>query len=161
MTLCFLGWTDPGRVEEAMAIVSSTTARPVPIRLLATPVGRPPGRPGVIALEAEAPAATDLYFELEPKLVDAGLMRRERRAFWPHVTVARVRSEPSRQGRRGRPRRLERWPAPFPGAEGGEFGAVRLCLYRSTLRPEGSRYEPLATLDLQPAPRAGTDDGDR
>ena len=57
----------------------------------------------------------------------------EARPFRPHATVARLR--PDAQGRRARSCR-----DPEPLAFRGEA----LTLYRSQLRREGARYEPLA-----------------
>ena len=51
------------------------------------------------------------------------------------MTLARVK-----RGRRAAP--LE--PAEMPGA----FEAVRVTLYRSTLRPQGAVYDPLAHVEL-------------
>ena len=77
-------------------------------------------------------------------------------AFWPHVTVARVRSErlpPGRGERRGkgRPRRVTSPPGPLPAALTKPFGAVRVALYRSDLKPQGAEYVSLAGVDL-PSP---------
>ena len=58
--------------------------------------------------------------------------RPEKRAFWPHVTLARVK-----RGRRAPP-----LDAPDPPA--APFEAPELTLYRSTLRPQGALYEALA-----------------
>jgi 2'-5' RNA ligase len=66
----------------------------------------------------------------------AGLYEPEKRPFWPHVTLARVR-------KRERVRSLE---TPAPPAEPWRGDAV--TLYRSILRREGARYEPLARFGL-------------
>lgn len=146
MTVCFLGSTPFGRVAEAEALIGAIRPRRVPIRFALDPVSKPSGRPALLAIEAESPPAAELAGEVREALIEAGLTRAERRPFWPHVTVARVRSEP---GRRRRPRRLERPPGPLPGDMGGEFDAVRLSLYRSIMRPEGSLYVPLCNLNLR------------
>ena len=66
--------------------------------------GAPAGsRPGLFAIEAESPGAVELQAEVESRLVAAGLYEPEKRDFWPHLTVARVR----RSGGAG-----ERRPAP-------------------------------------------------
>ena len=70
-------------------------------------------------------------------LARAGLFRPERRAFWPHVTVARV------QGGRS-PEPLGDLPPP----PGEAFEASELTLYRSTLRREGARYDALDRIRL-------------
>lgn len=140
VTLAFLGWLPEARVAEAAAIVCAAPSRAVPMRLLAEPVPLPARRPRLIALGLESSAAVALHEGLTPELVAAGLYERERRPFWPHVTVARVR-----KGRRGRA------PAALPDDLLQPFGAVRVCLYRSQLRPDGAEYVSLASLDLPPA----------
>jgi RNA 2',3'-cyclic 3'-phosphodiesterase len=62
--------------------------------------------------------------------------RPEKRPFWPHVTLARVK-----RGQRAGP--LE---GPPPPAD--PFEATVLTLYRSTLRPQGALYEPLERTTL-------------
>ena len=70
-------------------------------------------------------------------LADARLHRPEKRPFWPHVTVARVK--------RGE-RRVPALDAPAPPAE--PFVAPVVTLYRSHLSPRGARYEALERLTL-------------
>ena len=150
LTLCFLGWTAPDRVEEAIAVLAAVRPREVSIRLHPEPVAKPPRRPSLFAIEAEAPAATELAGEVAAAYLAAGLAEEEKRPFWPHVTVARVRSEEGRRGRgRRRPQRVGRPPGPLPDELGGEFHAVRLCLYRSMMRRDGSQYVPLYNVDLR------------
>ena len=107
MTLAFLGYhseKDVDRVAEA-ATAGLGSAAPE-VRLLPDPVGVPRGRsrPGLFAIEAESPGAVELQAEVESKLVAARLYEPEKRDFWPHLTVARVRAE--------RPGEGERRPAP-------------------------------------------------
>ncbi|HYH61113.1 MAG TPA: 2'-5' RNA ligase family protein, partial [Solirubrobacterales bacterium] len=64
MTLCFLGRVDSARVTEAEAAILALPTEPVRVRLDDTPVGKPRRRPGVWALEAEAPAAGKLQARL-------------------------------------------------------------------------------------------------
>jgi len=150
MTVCFLGWTPPERVEEAQAVIQAIEPRQVKIRLLPVPVAKPPRRPSLFAIEAEASEATTLAEEVASRYRKLGLAEEEKRPFWPHVTVARVRSEKGRaRPRRRRPLQVERPPEPLPEVLGGEFEAVRLCLYRSMMRRDGSQYVPLCNLNLR------------
>ena len=64
-----------------------------------------------------------------------GFHRPEKRPFWPHVTLARVK-----RGERARP--LEAAPPPEP------LVAREVTLYRSLLSPRGARYEALARAEL-------------
>ena len=150
MTVCFLGWAPPERVEEAIGVLKAVEPRPVQVRLLAEPIAKPPRRPSLFAIEAEAPEAGVLAGEVSARYAELGLAKAETRPFWPHVTVARVRADKAKGGsRRRRPRRVERLPKPLPEGLGGEFSAVRLCLYRSMMRRDGSQYEPLYNLNLR------------
>jgi hypothetical protein len=50
--------------------------------------------------------------------------------------------------------RVEAPPGPLPAELLEPFGAVRVTLYRSRLRPSGAEYVSLAELDLPPAKAA-------
>ena len=69
-------------------------------------------------------------------LADAGLYTPEKRPFWPHVTLARVRKG-------ARVRGIE---MPEPPSEPWRGAAV--TLYRSRLSREGARYDALETVLL-------------
>ena len=152
LTLCFLGWMDEVQLAQISAIVRGLEPRPVPMSFAAEPVGKPPRRPGLFALDVDSPASVEVQRELQAALVDAGLYEPEKRAFWPHLTVARVKA---RRGAR-RPLAVKRRPGRLPGDLVHTFGSVRVALYRSNLRPEGAQYVPLASMDLPPVatPRA-------
>ncbi len=150
MTVCFLGWTPPERVEEAKAVIQAIEPRQVAMRLVRHPVAKPPRKPSLFAIEAEAPEATSLAEEVSARYRELGLAEEEKRPFWPHVTVARVRSEKiGGKSRRRRPLPVDRLPEPIPEGLGGEFLAVRLCLYRSMIGRDGSQYVPLCNLNLR------------
>ena len=150
MTVCFLGWTPPECVEEAKKTVLAVEPRRVRVRFLQTPVAKPAGKPSLFAIEAEAPEAAILAGEVAARYRELGLAEEEKREFWPHVTVARVRPGRARGGSsRRRPQRVERPPGPLPEGLGGEFDAVRLSLYRSIMRRDGSLYVPLCNLNLR------------
>ena len=117
------------------------------------PVAVPPSRPRLFAVDAESEAAVELQAELSDRLESERFYQPEKRPFWPHVTVARIkpskRSASDRRGhRRGRPMRVETPPGPPAGGALEPFGAVRVTLYRSLLRPTGAEYVSLAALDL-------------
>jgi RNA 2',3'-cyclic 3'-phosphodiesterase len=162
MTLAFLGYhpeKDIDRVAEA-ATAGLESAAPE-VRLLPEPVGVPRGRsrPGLFAIEAESPGAVELQAEVESKLAAARLYEPEKRDFWPHLTVARVRPERRAQAsggrrRRGKPMRVETPPGPLPDALLQPFFCVRVALYRSLLRPSGAEYVSMANVEL-PLPGSG------
>jgi len=156
VTLCFIGYQPDRAIDAIGAVVTGLEPRPVQLRLEAEPVGVKGGRPGLFALDAPSEAATGLQAELEKRLVAKRLYKPEKRPFWSHVTVARVRLErlpkgPSGRRRRGKPRVVERPPGSLPDELLQTFGSVRVALYRSHLRSSGARYERLAALQLPPA----------
>jgi RNA 2',3'-cyclic 3'-phosphodiesterase len=147
MTLCFLGYVPERRLDRVAEVVTAIAAEPCELRLEREPVAVPKRRPRLFALDAPSERAVALQGELSRRLVAARLYRPEKRPFWPHVTVARVRPE---RGHRNRPRAVARRPGALPEGMEHAFGAVRVTLYRSTLRPQGAEYTPLAGLDLPP-----------
>jgi 2'-5' RNA ligase len=108
-------------------------------------VGKPRNRPRFVALDAVSEAIVALQADLERMLVAERLYKPEKRPFWSHLTVARVR--PEKRGSK-RPARIGTWPGGLPEALCEAFFGDRLTLYRSTLRPQGAEYAPLAQLEL-------------
>jgi 2'-5' RNA ligase len=145
VTLAFLGYLPEKTIAGLGAIVGRLEA-PAPTVELGDPVAKPsPRRARLFALPARSPGAIELQRELQRQLVDEGLYRPEKRRFWPHVTVARVRS--AGRGSR-RPAVVERLPGPLPKALLEPARCVRVTLYRSELNPMGARYTPLAQVEL-------------
>jgi 2'-5' RNA ligase len=149
MTLVFLGYHPEKQIERiAEAALGVDTSAPE-IRLEPEPVGVPRGkRPRLFALDTPSDEAVEVQSQVERRLVQARFYEPERRPFWPHLTVARVRPE-KRGGRK--PALVEKAPGPLPEQLFRPFSAVRLTLYRSHLRPQGAEYIPLAAMDLKPA----------
>jgi 2'-5' RNA ligase len=145
MTLAFLGYhpeREMNRIAEAATNVN--VAAPL-VRLIAEPVPVPPRRPRLFAIDSESPEAIALQGEVSASLERAGFYTPEKRPFWPHLTVARVR--PEKRGSR-RPARIEHPPDPLPEALLEPFRGVRITLYRSHLRPQGAEYVSVAKLEL-------------
>ena len=153
VTLVFLGWQDEAAAPKiAEAAFGAAPATPVP-RL--TPVGirsLPPRNARLFALDLddESGAATALQAAASDALEAGGWYRPEKRPFWPHLTLARVK-----RGERRVPPILDGPPPPEA------FDTSVLTLYRSTLRPQGALYEPLARTVLgdagDTAPQAAAD----
>ncbi|MQA74362.1 MAG: RNA 2',3'-cyclic phosphodiesterase [Solirubrobacterales bacterium] len=157
VTLCFLGYRPERSIDEIAGILAEIEARPVELALGAEPVPIPGGRPRLYAIGATGAAAGELQAELAEALSAVRLYEPEKRPFWPHLTVARVRSErrppgPGERRGKGRPRRVSKSPARLPRKLTSPFGAVRMALYRSNLKPEGAEYVSLAGVDL-PSPQ--------
>jgi RNA 2',3'-cyclic 3'-phosphodiesterase len=137
VTLVFLGWQDEAAAERiAEAAFGALPAGPPP-RLTATGVRSVPPRNArlfALDLDDEDGRATALQAAMSDALAAGGWYRPEKRPFWPHVTLARVK--------RGERRVAPPPDRPAPPAEAFDAGVV--TLYRSTLRPQGAIYEPLA-----------------
>jgi RNA 2',3'-cyclic 3'-phosphodiesterase len=145
ITLAFLGYR-PEKEIEAIVTAVEESAAPAPWVELRDPEPRPPrGRARLYALPAISPGAEALQAGLEQRLVEAGFYEPEKRPFWPHVTVARVR--PEARGSR-RPAVVSEPPGPIPEELTEPRTSVRMRLYRSVLQPSGARYVPLAQVEL-------------
>jgi RNA 2',3'-cyclic 3'-phosphodiesterase len=150
ITLAFLGYQPEKEIERIAAAVEES-AGPAPWVELRDPEQRPPrGRARLFALPAISPGAETLQAGLEQRLVNEGFYKPEKRPFWPHVTVARVR--PEARGSR-RPAVVSEAPGPLPPELAEPRVAVRMTLYRSVLQPAGARYVPLAQIELPGAGR--------
>jgi 2'-5' RNA ligase len=146
VTLAFLGYRPEKEIGHIGEIVESIDA-PAPWVELRDPVARPPrGRARLFALPVESPGAVVLQAGLEERLVSERVYEPEKRPFWPHLTVARVR--PETRGSK-RPRRVESPPGPLPQDLLQPVSCVRVALYRSELKPQGAQYTPLAHVDLR------------
>jgi 2'-5' RNA ligase len=140
VTLAFLGWQDESAAERIAAAAFGAADGPPPVLAPAGLRAVPPRDPRLFALdlEDEAGRGAALQDAVAGALEEARVFTRERRGFWAHLTLARVR-----RGERRVPG-LPTEPAPPPAA----FPAAELTLYRSTLRPQGALYEPLARTRL-------------
>ena len=135
LTVVFLGWQDEAEVERiASALGPAPRPRLVPLSVKPVP---PRGAPRLFALDLEDDGGRAGVIEaaVSGALEAERLYKPEKRPFWPHITLARVK-----KGRRAAPLQAGSLPPPFE--------ADRLTLYRSTLRPEGAVYDPLASFPL-------------
>jgi RNA 2',3'-cyclic 3'-phosphodiesterase len=149
MTLVFLGYQAEKDVK-AIGRQAFAVDGPAPaIELSAEPVGVPRGkRPRLIALAANSDETVALQRRVEERLVEAGYHEPEKRAFWPHLTVARVK--PEAPGSR-KPALIRTSPHPLPEHMFRFFRPTRLVLFASHLRRSGAEYESLAELELPTA----------
>jgi RNA 2',3'-cyclic 3'-phosphodiesterase len=134
-TLAFLGYLPEKEVPRVGDLALGAVAELAPPRLAARAVVPVPprGAPRLFALDLDDPegAAGAVQGAVSDALEADGLYTPEKRPFWPHVTLARVK-----RGRRAAPLDADRPPA-------GPFEASEVTLYRSILRPQGALYEPL------------------
>ena len=140
VTLAFLAWQDESAAGaiaeaafEAAAAVGVPRLTPVAVRPL------PPRGARLFALDLddEDGRAVALQAAVSDALASGRWYRPEKRPFWPHVTLARVK-----RGERAQP-----LDGPSPPRE--PFSADGLTLYRSLLRPQGALYEPLERTILE------------
>jgi len=138
VTLVFLGWQDEAAAN-AIAAAAFGSAGAAPLLRAAGVRPLPPRDPRLFALDLddEDGRASALQAGISDALEAGGWYRPEKRPFWPHMTLARVK-----RGQRRVPP-LSQNPPP-----GEPFTAADLTLYRSTLRPQGALYEPLARTSL-------------
>jgi 2'-5' RNA ligase len=138
VTLAFLGHHPEEEVDAiAAAALSRVAGLPVPLLEPVRLVGVPPRLPRLFAadLADEGGRAAAVHDAVAEPLVEGGWYEREKRPFWPHLTVARVRA-------RERPPRVDAEPP------SGAFEAREVVLYRSRLSRSGAQYQPLARMRL-------------
>jgi 2'-5' RNA ligase len=149
MTLVFLGYQAEKDVKTIAKAAFDVGTHAPAVELQTDPVGVPRGnRPRLIALAANSDETVGLQKRIEERLVEAGFYEPEKRAFWPHLTVARVK--PEAPGSR-KPALIRTQPHPLPEHMFRFFRPARLVLFKSHLRRSGAEYEPLAELELPTA----------
>jgi 2'-5' RNA ligase len=157
VTLAFLGYRPEKEIASIAAAVGAAAAPVRAPRLApAEVVARPRKRPRVFALDLhdEGDACAALQQVVSDALAAARLYTPEKRPFRPHVTLARVKRD--RRARSPGAPAPAATPTPAPDAPRlpsdppplAPFAAAQVTLYRSTLRPQGALYEPLATITL-------------
>ena len=136
LTLCFLGEQDPAAVAAIAGVLSACAGRLAAVEELAlgAPLWLPTRNPRVLAVGVGDPtgALGALQDALAGELARLLGWDRRRERFRPHVTVARMR--PGSHRARALP--------PTPALR---FAPAAATLFRSTLDPDGARYEPLAS----------------
>ncbi len=149
MTLVFLGYQAEKDVKAIAKAAFHTNAEAPAVELVTEPVGVPPGkRPRLIALAANSDETVALQRDVEERLVAGGFYEPEKRPFWPHLTMARVRPE-APGGRK--PALIRTQPHPLPEHMFRFFRPTRLVLFKSHLRRTGAEYEAMAELELPTA----------
>ena len=151
LTLCFLGEQPPTAVGVVASALEACTELLDAVDELSVgpPVWLPPRRPRVLAVEISDPlgALRALQAALARTLEDGLGWERRRERFRPHVTVARMRP--------GSQRARELPPTPVL-----RFAPVAAALLRSTLHPDGARYDPLVTVGSPESSVRGVSYGD-
>ncbi|HEY1596548.1 MAG TPA: RNA 2',3'-cyclic phosphodiesterase [Thermoleophilaceae bacterium] len=140
VTLVFLGYLPEKEIERTAAIafepLGGMAAPTLAVRELRAV---PPRSPRLFALDLadDDGGARAVLAAAADALAGARLYKPEKRPFWPHITIARVK-------------RGERRAAPLAGPQppAHPFVAADVTLYRSHLSPRGASYEALGRLRL-------------
>jgi RNA 2',3'-cyclic 3'-phosphodiesterase len=145
LTLCFLG-ERPAQEIDAIDAALQACAVGVGELSIGAPLWLPPRRPRTLAVEVHDGAGElgGLHDALTRAIAQATAWEPERRRFRGHVTLARLR------GRAHGVRALA-MRGSLPATPALAFTPAAVTLYRSTLAPGGSLYEPLARSSLLPA----------
>ncbi|HEX8743087.1 MAG TPA: RNA 2',3'-cyclic phosphodiesterase [Thermoleophilaceae bacterium] len=134
LTLVFLGYRPEKEIPriaqvafEAIAGAAAVDLEPREVRAV------PPRSPRLFALDLADPGgrAAAIQEAAAKALERERLHEREKRAWWPHLTIARVK-----RGARASPLAV--------AAPEGPLRADTITLYRSQLRPQGALYTPEA-----------------
>lgn len=139
VTLVFLGHRPEEQVGAiAAAALSGVGSLPAPrldpVGLVAVPPRRP--RLWAVDLADEGGRCAAVHAAVSGPLVAGGWHEPEKRPFWPHVTVGRLRAR-------------ERAPRVDAGPPGGAFAAAEVVLYRSRLSRAGADYDALERVTLR------------
>ena len=137
LTLRFVGAVERPVAEDIAAILAGVRAPAPTVRLQG--VGRFEHRGRTEALWAAVTphaALAALHRKADQAIVRAGLVP-ERRAYLPHVTLARLSRGAAAEAA------VERWLAAHAGLSSAPFTFDHLILYESHLGREGARYEPV------------------
>jgi 2'-5' RNA ligase len=141
-TLKFLGGVEPTQLEAVRSAVESVAGGHVTLTMAIRGLGAFPTlrRPRVLWAGLRCNGLAELARDIDAALTPLGF-EPEKRAFNPHITLARIRS-------------LRGWDALGAAVETnadvvfGELDVATLTIYRSTLRRDGAVYEALWTIPL-------------
>ena len=140
ITLKFIGEVPEKRIEDIDAALTGLTWKP--FTLTVRGVGFFPGNrsPRVFWAGMEAPTMQDLSEQLDSRMEPRGF-EKEKRAFRPHITLARARDSRLDSS-------LVTAAAQYAEREFGSFPVDRIFLFKSILKPSGAVYERLKEYPL-------------
>jgi 2'-5' RNA ligase len=135
ITLKFIGELPEKRLEEIDSAMTGFTWKPFTVTVRG--VGFFPGNrsPRIFWAGLEAPTMKDMAEELDTRMERIGIDK-EKRAFRPHITLARARDTRIDSS-------LVTASEPYQEHDFGSFVADRVYLFRSTLKSSGAVYEKL------------------
>jgi 2'-5' RNA ligase len=135
ITLKFLGEVPDKRIEDIDGELTGLSWKPFTVTVRG--VGFFPGTrsPRVFWAGMEAPTMQGLAEQLDTRMDRLGF-EKEKRAFRPHITLARAKNTRIDSA-------LVSAAAQFEERNFGSFAADRVFLFKSTLKPSGAVYEKL------------------
>jgi len=135
ITLRFLGEVPEKRVEDIDTALTGLTWKPFTITVRG--LGFFPGMrsPRVLWAGMEAPTMQGLAEQLDTRMERLGFDK-EKRAFRPHITLARAKNTRIESA-------LVSGAAPYEEHVFGSFTVDRMFLFKSTLKSTGAVYEKL------------------
>jgi 2'-5' RNA ligase len=140
LTLRFIGEVETHAAEDVAATLGSVRHAPIEVRLAGCGMfDDSRGKPNALwaGVAPREPLAA-LHRKVDQAIVRAGL-EPERRAYLPHVTLARM------SGSAGP---IDRWLAEHAALTSEPFEIDAMILYESRLGHGGARYEPVARYPL-------------
>ena len=141
VTTKFIGEWPPERLGELKTALAGLPARAaIPVQIRRLGFFPNPHSPHIFWCGIEASGLAELARDTDLATAALGIAP-EKRAFSPHLTLARIKQQLDLQP-------LQRAVASLPSREFGAFQAASFFLYQSTLRPAGSVYTKLAEFPL-------------
>jgi 2'-5' RNA ligase len=142
VTLKFLGWVDPARLERVYTALAAAVDNQPALPMRVHGLGAFPSlhRPRVLWVGLESEGLAELAAHVEEAVNHVGF-EPEKRAFTPHTTLGRVNGMHGWSG-------VEELFKAHLSDDFGECIVDAVTIYRSTLRPEGAVYTPLWTIPL-------------
>jgi 2'-5' RNA ligase len=141
VTTKFIGQWPEERLEELKAALAALPSHaPIPVRIRRVGFFPNPHSPRVFWCGVEAPALEALAADTDRATASLGV-ESEKRAFSPHLTLARIKDRVDLQP-------LWETIAALPSLEFGAFEARSFFLYLSKPGPKGSVYTKLAEFPL-------------
>ena len=141
VTTKFIGEWPEARLRELIAGLRGMPGRaPIEVRIRRVGFYPNPHSPRIFWCGIEAPGLEGLASDTDSATAALGV-EREKRAFSPHLTLARIKEQIDLQP-------LRKTIAGLESLEFGEYEARSFFLYQSNLRPTGSVYTKLAEFPL-------------
>lgn len=142
LTLRFIGEVDGHQAEDIAAALGRAAHPPIDVTLSGLGSFGKPGKPNSLWIGAEPKAPLKALHEQINVLLSTVGLDPERRAFLPHVTIARLGSGTAP---------LDRYLSENAGIALPTFRAEHFGLFESTLSHEGASYEMVARYPLNRA----------